>query len=202
MTEGKAMDFGDELNEALGMQTSYFPDLTPYQYGDDQHCPRVLRIGWLGDGAFAKKETENSEAVKKIGAIKASIWPSIFHFNLVRGPISCQLCPKGNRAAFNTELLVQDSENSESYFGCPAMIDHLIQEHGYSPPDQFVRSVMALRLDQPFDAVVAFDEACLSTAAMRKLYEIRAKHLARAQDKPENTRYRRWLESRGFWPIK
>jgi len=180
-------------------ESYYFPDLSPYRFGDAPPFERVLRIGWLEAGHDYQRGAVDDEVMAKLTEIKASRWPTLFHFGLIRGSYSCTLCPKGDRAGCSTELLIQNAEKPGSYFGCLSMIDHFIRDHNYKPPEVFLSSVMKVDLNRPFDAVLSYDEAHLSVDAMRDVYEIHVRRVA-GSTAPENRRYRQWLEEHGFWP--
>jgi len=185
-------------NDDLKGRSYYFPDLVPYQFADAEPHQRVRRVGWIEVGNAFKTGDVAVEVVSKLDAIKSSRWPILFHFGLIRGAYRCTLCLPGNRFACSTELLIPDADRPGCYFGSLAMIDHFIRDHRYVPPDEFQRSVLAVDLSRPFDAVVAYDTARLSEAAMRAAYEVRARSLLGAGENPEVTRYRRWLEEHGF----
>lgn len=196
------MNPNSEIHKLFHEQNRHFDDLSPYTTEEGHPFPRILRIGWLQANTEYPQGELHPSTISKIDAIKNSKWPMKYHFNLSRGPTYCELCPENDRAGFNTELLIPNVENPGHYFGCPSIIDHLVIDHNYKPPEQFVNSIIEIDLSKHFYAATAFDEAHMSLEAMRTAYEIHAKHHIREPITSEGGRYRYWLEAHNFWPIR
>lgn len=104
----------------------YFPDLSKYNY----HFVETNRInvGWLSSQYPFPKGTVDS-----ITLLRLKEYPII---NKCRGFHICEFC---NSANGNGEIEVTGSHRD--VFASPAMLIHYIEEHGYRPPDVFLKAV-------------------------------------------------------------
>jgi hypothetical protein len=127
---------------------AYFPDLSPYSYGRNDH-PGVVHIGWL-DGAhpFAKGPVEHRLVEKMRRLAKTPI-------ELYRGKHTCEICI-GAPDLFVGKTLnpawvkwaAQRESNGEIRvvgdgitYAAPILIVHYIEEHGYLPPSEFLEAI-------------------------------------------------------------
>ncbi|HKE45450.1 MAG TPA: NUDIX domain-containing protein [Steroidobacteraceae bacterium] len=119
----------------------YFQDLTPYEY--HHRAPpkdNVLNVGWLSrDYAFnsGKVSEEFLRALRKLARSP---------MNLCCGVHLCEFCPpprdpREGRIGGNGEIWVPGTDGV--VYVAPALIDHYVEAHGYSPPAVFVAAVMA-----------------------------------------------------------
>ncbi|WP_257387464.1 hypothetical protein [Tahibacter caeni] len=183
-----------DLHNLLILQSPYYEDFAPYRYEGSETISRISRVGWIrADESFTSGRVPPS-LIKKLYLAKLSTLPVNFHFHKTRSGIPCTLCEPGNRASFSSELLIPRVDLPGSFFGSQSMIDHLITDHGYKPPDEFIDSVMSLDLSKPFDAVITFDEISLDIDSMVELYKIRANLFSGKVPNAEEQRYKNWLD--------
>jgi hypothetical protein len=126
---------------------AYFPDLSPYAYGHRPH-PGVLHIGWL-DGVHEYPKGKVAEHV--LGRLKRLATEPT---ELYRGFHICELCSPpegliGPGDAGYWDWAKPRSSNGEirvtlgtAAYAAPVLIVHYIEEHGYLPPEEFLRAVM------------------------------------------------------------
>jgi hypothetical protein len=144
---------------------AYFPDLTPYAYGNCDH-PNVVHVGWLdGVHEFAKGRVA-PHLVQKLK--KLALHP----VELYRGFHVCELCPKdrspdlhpetrsngeiritirslGDAGLNETSVASRPSLATESIlidfkrltYAAPVAIVHYIEAHGYLPPEEFLKAL-------------------------------------------------------------
>ena len=134
---------------------AYFPDLAPYAYGSGSH-PGVVHVGWLdGEHDFSRGSVQRC-LVDKIKALTAN------PVELYRGTHICELCvqPDGLEKILLPNRVVLDPScswvrwaeqrwgNGEIrvpgdgvVFAATVLIVHYIEEHGYLPPDPFLKAV-------------------------------------------------------------
>ncbi|MGW5722212.1 DUF7919 family protein [Amycolatopsis sp. NPDC003865] len=133
---------------------STYEDLTPYEYfpGDEGI---VLNVGWLGrDSSFTVGEAAPA-------LVSALVTLAAFHpVNRARGYHLCELCgPRTGPGDFEPETVpFEFAERGQVTLGsaelrvpgpygvryaAPDLVVHYVDRHGYRPPDDFVRSVLA-----------------------------------------------------------
>jgi hypothetical protein len=137
---------------------AYFPDLAPYEYGNEAH-PGVVHVGWLdGEHSFSKGIVER-RLVEKLKALVAS------PVELYRGKHICEVCvqPDGLEQRRLPHRVVLDPDCSwvrwaEQRWGngeirvpgegvvyaAPVLILHYVEEHDYLPPDGFLKALADL----------------------------------------------------------
>ena len=129
---------------------AYFRDLSPYRYCGKRQAG-VVHIGWLdGRHKFSKGEV-STEIVASLRQLASS------PVELYRGLHVCELCtpPEGisitdhepywawaQSRASNGEIR---AEHEGITYAAPVIITHYIEEHGYCPPEQFLRAVTECR---------------------------------------------------------
>lgn len=142
---------------------SYFPDLSPYQYGGSSVQENVVNIGWL-DGAHAYPKGDVPERfVEKLWAFcRVAVDRS-------RGLHPCDFCDVGPyippkpgtgiqclmRRQANwvvvqrgEDILILGSSEIRVFgrdgtiYAAPNLIYHYIVEHQYRPPDVFIQAVL------------------------------------------------------------
>jgi hypothetical protein len=133
---------------------SYFPDLSPYDYGKGFH-PGVVHVGWLDGHHDYPKGSVPREIVNKLRVLATR------PVELYMGLHVCELCPLPNHleeAAFSDspelmQMLLEwerpRSSNGEIRvtlngvtYAAPVLIVHNIEEHGYLPPKVFLEAVV------------------------------------------------------------
>jgi hypothetical protein len=135
---------------------AYFPDLSPYAYGHGSH-PGVVHVGWLDGIHPFSQGTLDTRLFEKMKLLAAK------PVELYRGSHICELGPEPglaketlpNRTVFDLNSpygrwLAQHKSNGEVRvslegitFAAPVLIVHHIQDHGYLPPEQFLRATEA-----------------------------------------------------------
>lgn len=134
---------------------AFFPDLSPYAYGNDVQ-PGVVHVGWL-DGVHAySKGAVDRRLVEKIKMLAKK------PVELYRGYHLCELCvePPGLQHSLIPNRIVTDpdcswarwadqrSSNGEIRvrlgnvtYAAPVLVAHYIEEHGYLPPADFLKAI-------------------------------------------------------------
>lgn len=131
---------------------SYFADLSPYTYSRSRPFdPKVLNVGWLDPAAPFCKGPVQELLLKRLFRL-ASDRPE----NRYRGWHECRLgllesppyaCPYPVIAELAPwTLVVGDAEiripcENGIVYSAPTMICHYIAQHGYRPPDEFLKAV-------------------------------------------------------------
>jgi hypothetical protein len=112
----------------------YFPDLTPYQYGngfqfEEPGYPRV-HIGWL-DSAHSFPTAEPSLELLK------ALYRLIQHpARIARGFHSCPFCDGAEGCA---EV---DVMGDSIIYSAPILIAHYVEVHEYCPPIEFTHAAI------------------------------------------------------------
>lgn len=123
----------------------YYPDLQSYCYSLPFSLQSVLAVGWLdGAHAFTLGHVE-MHLVEKLKTM-AIEQPA----QQARGFSSCEVCGleqvliehRGvERRLGSAELWIPDAVVQGSAFAAPDMVIHYIVDHGYLPPEVFLRSL-------------------------------------------------------------
>lgn len=98
----------------------YFKDLTPTGRG-------TIAIGWLDNGQEYAKGNVDKDIVAYLKQHPTSYQ--------TRGIHRCPFC---NGSTSSNEIVV---ESDGKRYNSPRMIVHYIEEHGYSPPDEYISAV-------------------------------------------------------------
>jgi hypothetical protein len=126
----------------------YFDDLTPYSYREPAEGVLELNVGWLETGsAFAVGEVPEGFIAALFRFCKASPRQTE-----TRGFHVCDLCsmprsavPKarldGRAIAVGFQELRAFGVDGTVY-AAPTLIFHYVTEHGYRPPEAFIRAVL------------------------------------------------------------
>jgi hypothetical protein len=137
---------------------AHFDDLSPYAYAGNT-APGVVHVGWLGAGYDYSKGNVPEHLVETLVKLSSNL------VELYRGLHICELCqvPEGfDGKSFKEqwEWEVQRSSNGEIRivvdevtFAAPQLIVHYIKEHGYRPPDVFLRAVESVALQLETEAI-------------------------------------------------
>ncbi|WP_347253269.1 hypothetical protein [Leminorella grimontii] len=147
-----------------GVVKSDFEDLSSYAYYLNKPIDVIYNVGWLaGLGEYPRGRCA-PEFIGKLKAVFRGTERADFAFNRVRGNSPCVICweclvidtmhreiPLGF-----CELLIPSLENGK-FYASPSLIIHYIEEHGYQPPDEYVKAVMVLDVCQDFSAQQQFD---------------------------------------------
>jgi len=113
---------------------AWFEDLQACTYfrGD---CAHLLAVGWLEQGRPFLRGRCTPEFTARLEQLMKGPWtPEDF-----MGPHFCDLCPP-RTVTGHTNLFVPAEE---AVYVAPELVTHYIARHGYRPPDQFIRAVMA-----------------------------------------------------------
>lgn len=124
--------------------TEYYKDLTYYSL---HHFENAQNIGWINEVNEHNKGSVPSEFID-------NLWLYVKRpFNEIRGNLNCCLC-NGEKVHFPTltdsvelsklglsEIRVI-SETGEQKYAAPSIMLHYISEHGYCPPEEFIKAVI------------------------------------------------------------
>jgi hypothetical protein len=135
----------------------YYPDLSPYQYGElPDGCAAARNVGWLDSAEpYTRGPVPNGFAECLADLVENTLT------NLTRGYHACDFClaeirgeaagafdakalmaALRERAALgNGEVVVTSADGS--CLVAPALVLHYVERHGYRPPNAFVEAVMA-----------------------------------------------------------
>jgi len=136
---------------------AHFPDLTPYAYGHRLQ-PGVVHIGWLDGRHDYPKGRVAGHVIEKLKQLATR--PT----ELYRGFHVCELCshPKGLSPEQDWEWGKSRASNGEirvilgsTTYAAPLLIVHYIQEHGYLPPEEFLRAVIEAEPNETLQATAA-----------------------------------------------
>ena len=148
----------------------YFKDHTYYNYYVNKPLEMIINIGWLSNEHFYEMGETEPEFIEKLTEIIINDYFYDYKFNRIRCNSSCKLCKesilqpyvdKKRNALMDMplgfcELLIPSQVNNQ-YYASPGLILHYIRDHYYKPPQEYIDSVMALDLTQPFNAQDCFD---------------------------------------------
>jgi hypothetical protein len=129
-------------------ETMYFPDFSPYQYGNVEPSADVLNVGWLSaTHAFATGPAD----VQLIDALRKLIASPV---ELYRGQHYCEFCPEpfwdankgrlvdaGPEARGSGEIRVVSA--SGVTYAAPLLVLHYVMAHSYRPPEEFIEAAVA-----------------------------------------------------------
>jgi len=131
---------------------SRYEDLTPYVYAE---APLdLLNIGWLGSESAASNDggLEMARLLQKLHELSRR--PQ----NLMMGLHSCEICLQDRADGLGVGLEVPAGTGELWLFGrdgsaysAPVLIEHYIVDHGYMPPEGFLRAAFE-ELPLPPDA--------------------------------------------------
>jgi hypothetical protein len=143
----------------------YFDDLSHYSYYMPKPLESVLNIGWLERGKPHGVGVVASGLVAKLLQVMGLEGTTCVHVNRIRSVHPCNLCGED---AFDDvdpsgKLLVGASEIwiprlGGGFFAAPSMLPHYIIKHGYLPPAEFLASLMAFSVKEPYIAQAAYEE--------------------------------------------
>jgi hypothetical protein len=119
----------------------------------------VVHVGWLGAGYDYSKGNVPEHLVETLVKLSSNL------VELYRGLHICELCQmpeelNGKSFKEQWEWAVQRSSNGEirivvddMTFAAPQLIVHYIKEHGYRPPDVFLRAVESVAQQLETEAI-------------------------------------------------
>ena len=128
----------------------YFPDLTPYEYGQTEPQPNLLNVGWLSAAQAFPVGIPDERLVHALGRLIAS------PVNLYRGWHICEFCPSPptivsprrlrmldppQRTMGNGEIRIVATASGITYVA-PVLVLHYVVAHGYLPPQVFIDAVV------------------------------------------------------------
>lgn len=141
----------------------FIEDLSVYQYRLPFSLEGVRCVGWLDSehqftiGLVPDRLTDKLESI-------ASLRSSTFdvHVNVVRGIHPCNLCGTeielvsgGQRTPLGMSEIWLPSH--PGWLAAPSLVIHYIAAHGYLPPSDFVRAVLALSTGDHFLGQEVYD---------------------------------------------
>jgi len=137
----------------------YFSEMSFYSYYLKKSLENVLNVGWLSEaGNFPKGEVSRG-FIEKLGELLISNHPADYKINRIRGVHPCNICKKRDFDNFHIgscEILIP--RNKEGFFfASPSMILHYVEEHGYAPPEDYIKAVMEVDMNVDFPAQKVFD---------------------------------------------
>ncbi|MDF9816428.1 hypothetical protein [Streptomyces sp. SPB162] len=137
---------------------SYFPDLSPYTYWDDQTPSKepvtgvpVVNVGWLDD---EHEFTTGEPPEGLVEALRKAVTDR--EYRVTRGVHSCDLCrthwvEADNPQAPDEPILLGMSElralgANDVLYAAPSLVLHYVTDHDYLPPADFCEAVISDRL--------------------------------------------------------
>src|SRR5262245_51800934 len=126
----------------------YYPDLSPYCYGETRTVPHVLNVGWLEFGHGFGTGDVDADVLAKLRylAVQNSV-------RQMRGFHDCPFCgSRESRLDKASGVLLGSAEiwvprRDGGYFAAPDLLLHYIDEHRYLPPKEFLDAVSAMTED-------------------------------------------------------
>jgi len=129
----------------------YFPDLTPYEYGQTEPQPNLLNVGWLSAAQVFPVGIPDERLVHALGRLIAS--PT----NLYRGLHLCEFCPDPPTIVSPGGIRMLDPPSGTTGNGeirvasaagityvAPVLVLHYVVAHGYLPPQEFIDAAIEL----------------------------------------------------------
>lgn len=143
---------------------NHFDDLSLYSYYLKNQTPFIYNVGWVSPDKYYTQGNVPTTFIEKLVSIFNSTGNIKFTFNEVRGNEPCCICntqvetiDKGRLIPLGYCELLIPSIDKGFYYASPSLIIHYIKEHHYQPPEKYIDSVLALDLNQPFNAQECFD---------------------------------------------
>jgi hypothetical protein len=128
----------------------YFPDLSPYQYGNTDPIADIVNVGWLSETHAFPTGPADDRLIEALHTLVAS------PVNLYRGHHHCEFCPKPALKEDANGLRLVDAApgtfgtgeirvvaTSGITYVAPVLILHYVVAHGYAPPPEFVGPAIA-----------------------------------------------------------
>lgn len=156
---------------------AYYPDLSLCEYVNAEPGSPCLAVGWLDAGhAFAQGDVSR-EFFERLCALLADPWT----FAVFAGVQRCEFCrfSGGGIANFGSYQVSAVGSgllfipSGPTIYISPTNIAHYIDAHGYSPPEDFQRSV----LECPEMRSMEYKKALLATPARQWVQKSQAPSL-------------------------
>lgn len=144
----------------------YYKDLSLYAYKLSTPIESIFNVGWLDKAEKFPKGEVPPDFLNKLKAVIAGTPSFDANFNRIRGVHPCALCGERNieieegeqsEVLGMSEILIPE-EGQGGYFASPSMVYHYVSEHGYLPPESFIKAVLSIDLVQKYIADDIFDE--------------------------------------------
>lgn len=129
----------------------YYEDLSPYCYAVKRGLQQVVNIGWLDIGFRYNTRGTSEEFISKLKALaKREL------VNVMRGIHPCKFCGKRKNSVEvdgayilvgYAEIWVPSNKDMDLIYAAPTLIIHYCEAHNYTPPQEFVESVMDFDLN-------------------------------------------------------
>lgn len=138
----------------------YFEDLSIYRYHVAKPMINVFNVGWLNSCYKYEVGSLDQNVFDKIIDVFLSDGPFNAEVGLIRGGAhECEICGEkpyainrnGREKVLGASEIWVPNGNNE-YYASPSMIIHYISAHGYKPPREYVDAIIAVSLDDHFDA--------------------------------------------------
>ncbi len=123
-----------------------FEDLSVYSYGGEAEVG-VLNVGWLGsDASYPRGECDRR--VRDLLLLRA-LDPEV----VMRGLHYCELCDEESPIRVEVPGQVRLAVlgvgeirivSGDAIYAAPTLVVHYIDAHGYTPPEEFCRAVLAI----------------------------------------------------------
>jgi len=115
---------------------AWFADFDECDYFGSAAAPHLRAIGWLQRGKSFPTGTVDRQVFDKLVEFRTESWQPI----MTCGLHSCDLCVYEGEALGVNNLLIP---GKGFLFVCPELIVHYMNAHGYAPPEEFRRAVLA-----------------------------------------------------------
>ena len=140
----------------------HFPDLEICTYGRNAKAPEawrvpLLAIGWLEAGMEYNQGEQSREFIDLARQYREETW---YRLSGYRGLHGCTLCPSGPATkgieGSHINLFVP---GKECVYMASGGLVHYMEEHSYSPPEEFVSAL----LSSPLPSDKAYDDKLIAS---------------------------------------
>jgi len=115
---------------------TWYADLGPCDYFGPEHAEGLRAVGWL-EGARPFTTGDVDEAVlRRLKELSKEPWSP----GASVGSHGCDLCRFVPEAFGSSNLFIP---GNGFLYGCPELVSHYMNAHGYAPPGEFCDAVLA-----------------------------------------------------------
>ncbi len=115
---------------------AWYADESPCDYFGDDAAPILRAIGWLERGQPILSGESNQEVYEQLKRLAVDCWQP----RMCVGLHPCNLCQHEAESSGSKNLFIP----ADGFlYVCPELIMHYMNAHGYTPPAEFRRCVLA-----------------------------------------------------------
>jgi hypothetical protein len=125
---------------------AYYPDLSPYQYGNSTIRPDVMNVGWLDSVHNYPRGSVPLAFIDRLWILCRR------RIMTMRGFHVCEFCDMAHdkvpTVQRGEEVLslgfaeIRVFSPSDRVYAAPNLIYHYVVEHHYQPPEEFIQAVL------------------------------------------------------------